>query len=207
MSQFEIIASPKGNVPIVHAGDIGLVHDWKEDALGDLIQAGERADFGRTAWANLTHSFGVVGSNTGQIVEANAPGVQYEWIDKYKDADLHILRPSITDAQRALCVQRWRMQVGVKYGYLTFVGLAINALTRKRIVFQWNKELICSGLVSYGMLAYMVDLPVPYQTMKPAHIGVLSGLDLGEPPMPLGFFGRCLDKLRLVCNLFGRLLP
>lgn len=207
MNYWEVMHSPPGDVPLVKAGDIGLVHDFKEDWLGELIQAGQRADFGHTAWANLTHSFGVMNS-LGQITEANAPGIQVEHVAKYKDKDLHILRPvGASQDQLALCVARWYKQVGVHYGYVTFVGLAFNALTAKQIVFQVNRELICSAHVSYGMLAYVADLPVPYQTMKPAHIGVMSGLDLGEPPMPLSFFGRFLDKLRLVSRLVARLLP
>jgi len=136
MIEYEVISSPRGDVPNVQPGDIGLVHDWKEDWVGELIQAGERATYGHTAWSNITHSFAVM-DNTG-------------------------------------------------------------------VIFQVNEELICSAHVSYGMLAYETDLPVPYQTMKPADIGTMTGLDLGEPPMPLSFWGRCLDKLRLVSNLLSR---
>jgi hypothetical protein len=204
MIEYEVISSPRGDVPNVQPGDIGLVHDWKEDWVGELIQAGERATYGHTAWSNITHSFAVM-DNTGVISEANAPGVQYEHIGKYKDADLHIVRPkNVSLSQLALCIRRWHLQVGKKYGYATFVGLAFNALTRGSVVFQVNEELICSAHVSYGMLAYETDLPVPYQTMKPADIGTMTGLDLGEPPMPLSFWGRCLDKLRLVSNLLSR---
>ena len=200
----QIFHAPPGELPAVKPGDIGLVHDYIEDTLGELIQGRERGEFGHTAWANITHSFGVM-TAAGEITEANRPGVQRAHIEKYRSADLHIIRPLATAAQLTLCVERWDADVGMAYDVVGFLGLAADSLFGLSLVVSDEHGLICSAHVSFGMLAYVVTLPKPYQKMDPADIGHdVFALDLGEPPMPLSFFGRFLDRLRTAARRAAR---
>lgn len=209
-----ITRHPPGQLPATFTpGDFGLVRDWKEDALGELIQAGERADLGpeakdpeKLAYANLTHSFGIVDTKGG-IVEANAGGIERQHITKYLNADFYIVHVDATPEQRALCVARWEANVGVGYDKLDFVGLALSDTLGWPISIHSSKKMfICSGYVSYGLLAHVVDFLKPIETMKPADLAIKFNLVVTEAPVALGFFARFLDGFRTAGRLFGRMV-
>lgn len=192
---------PAGEMPAVYTpGDIFVVRDWVEDKIGALIQARERAVYGKTAWANLTHS-GCIVSASGQIVEANRPGIERKSIEKYRQADLYVIHVNASLEQRALCVKRWEAQVGTRYDILDFVGLGLQTLLGWNVSIHSFKRFICSGLCCYGALAYVVDFAIPAEAMTPADIAHHFGLAMGEPPSRPSFFSRFLDRLVTVAKV------
>ena len=190
----------KGELPEAYEpGDIFVVRDWVEDALGLLIQARGRAILGKKLAAkdsdwNVTHSGGIETAEGG-IIEAQASGVKRASIEKYRDADLYIITPNATSVQRGLCVERWRACVGMEYDVIGFVGIGQQTLFGDHILISDDHGLICSALCCFGALAYVVTLQAPYQEMAPIQILLDFGLELPEPPYPLNWFARFLDGL------------
>lgn len=187
---------PAGQLPDAYQpGDMGVVSDPKApDALSQLIQARERAVYGRTGWANLIHSFGIL-DKSGAIAEAQQQGVQRNHISDYKDQDFFIIRVVATTAQRNLCVRRWESCVGMEYDVLGFVGLGLQTLVGWHVLITDSHGLICSALCCYGALAYVEKFSFPYQAMTPADLAHDFAFPIEEDPVPLGFFSRLLDGL------------
>lgn len=198
--------APPGQLPGQYTpGDIGVVRDWKEDTLGQLIEAGERARYGHTAWANLTHSF-LITSEAGEIVEANEPGIQISNIEGYRHADLYVIHPgTATQEQRDLAVSFAKDQVGAKYDVLDFVGLAFQSVFGWDLSLHSDRRFICSGLVSRATEKYIVAYPLSSEAMMPADLAAFWGLRMDEAPVPLGFFARFLDKIRALGRLIAGL--
>lgn len=182
-------------------GDFFLVSDpTAPDALSELIQAGERAEVGKDhPLANLIHSGGIL-TPAGDIMEAEAAGIQRNHIEKYRDKDIYLVHVTATKQQRALCVAKWETLIGMEYDVIGFVGLALQRLTGWQLLINDAHGLICSAAVSFGLLAFVVAFDKPYQQMTPAGLALHFNFPVPEPPVPLGTFARFLDGLRAICR-------
>lgn len=197
---------PRGELPApgtLQPGDIGLVSDpHRPDALSQLIQAGNRAIVGKNnPLANLIHSFGVT-SAAGDIIEANAPGIQRNHLEGYRHQDFYIIHVDQFDAtpeQLALCVARWESCVGMSYDKVGFVGVAFQCLfDGDHLLVSDEHGLICSAFVCYGALAWRTSWSRPYQAMMPVRIALELGFPIPEAPVALGVFARFLNGVATI---------
>lgn len=183
------------------AGDIILVRDRHEDTIGQLIMAGERGRYPKDADAAAwTHSALIV-SDTGDLVEANQPGIQAGNVSKYKDHITLILSPEVGDEYRAYACRFAVAQIGTKYDVLDFVGLAVQCLFGWQISLHSDKRFICSGLVSRATECYTTSgYPLPSEAMMPADLAVYFGGTSGQALPSRTAFGRFLDVVRGIFN-------
>ncbi len=171
--------------------------------LGKLIQSGERTRYGDSDFARWTHSALVV-SEDGEICEALESGVARDNIEKYRRTDYMVEHPVGLPAQRTLACGFAETRVGDRYGILNFVGLAIQALFGWNLSLQMDGEFICSGLVARATEKYIVAYPRSPEDMMPADLAYFWGAESGEPLPALGFFGRLLNLLPTIVDLFRR---
>jgi len=119
---------PAGTLPSVERytrGSFGLVENYPDYLLADVIRAGQREYLhfkGRHAlpYCNVTHAFGIVAEDGG-IVEALANGVWRHSIKEYRDTDTFIVQPRVAARERDACASLWESAVGTRYDYLDYV--------------------------------------------------------------------------------------
>jgi hypothetical protein len=162
--------------------------------LGKLIQAGERARYGNSDFARWTHSTLIV-SETGDICEANAVGVELKNIEEYRGSDYKIVHVDALPLQRELACGFAKGRVKDKYGILNFVGLAFQALFGWNISVHVDGQFICSGLVARSTEKYIDAYPRSPENMMPADLAFFWDAESGEPLPALGLFGRLLNLL------------
>lgn len=178
-------------------GDFFLVCDWREDILGKLIQAGSRVRYGNVDLARWSHSGVIVGAD-GTIAEAEAPGIQLNNISKYRDADLYVVRPAVSDQQRRLAVAYARNQVGDPYDVIDFVALALQLLTGSKLSLHTDGRFICSGLVSRCTEKYIVGYPRASECMMPADLADYWDVKTQAPLPTEGLFDKFLNVIAFV---------
>ncbi len=172
-------------------------------ALGKLIQAGERRRFGDSDYARWTHSALIV-SEEGEIIEAIEKGVTPGNIRKYRDTDYMIVHVAASGDQRRLATEFARAQVKDSYGVVNFIGLAFQALFGWTLSIHMDRQFICSGLVSRATEKYIATYPRSPESMMPADLAHYWHAESGEPLPSPGFFGRLLDLLGTLVDLFRR---
>jgi hypothetical protein len=171
--------------------------------LGKLIQAGERARFGNSDYARWTHSALIV-SESGDIVEAIEHGVEPGNIAKYRGSDYMIVHVNASDAQRDLARGFARTRVGDSYGIVNFIGLALQALFGWTVSIHMDAQFICSGLVARATEKYIEAYPRSPENMMPGDLAYYWGASSGEPLPALGWFGRVLNVLLTIGDLFRK---
>ncbi len=171
--------------------------------LGKLIQAGERTRYGDSDFARWTHSALIV-SEDGEICEALERGVARDNIEKYRGTDYMVVHPVGSPAQRALACGFAETRVGDRYGILNFVGLAVQALFGWNLSLHMDGQFICSGLVARATEKYIEAYPRSSEDMMPGDLAYFWGAQSGEPLPALGFFGRFLNLLPTIVDLFRR---
>ena len=133
-------------------GDFILTHG--SSLFSHLIRFGQRLRFwGRDrpfAWWN--HAAMIV-SNEGDLIEALGPGVQRSHIKKYQPTEYHLVSiaaiVSGNDRAEAVAFATWCL--GLKYGYVTIVSIALSLLTGGKFTFGFDGQAICSGLVARAL--------------------------------------------------------
>jgi hypothetical protein len=194
-----------GQLPLTfQPGDIGLVYDHKPSITHELIHARNRQIAGATEWANLTHSFCIV-DDKGSIVEALSEGMMLNHISKYKNADFWIIHVEATPEQRQLGASRVMRQLGLKYDFLAFVSEGMLCFGWPISIRTINRVFICSALVCFMALAYVVSFPRPFDLMTPCEIGMYFKLPIQEAPAPMTFTGRVLDRTVTVGKLIAHI--
>lgn len=186
-------------------GDFFLVCDWHEDILGKLIQAGSRVRYGNVDLARWSHSGMIVGAD-GTIAEAEAQGIQLNNISKYKDADLYIVRPVVSEQQRRLAVEYARAQAGAAYDVLDFVCLATQLLFNSKLSLHTDGRFICSGLVSRCTEKYIVGYPRSAECMMPSDLADYWDVRTNQPLPSEGLFDKFLNGVAFVTKPFRALV-
>lgn len=184
-------------------GDFFLVCDWNEDYIGRLIRAGERAQYGSGDASRWSHS-GMIVSTGGDIVEAEAKGIQHNNIAKYKDADLYVVSPKASDEQRSLAVAQALSYVGLKYGILDFISLAFQCLFDWPLTLFVDHQFICSGLVARCTEKYIIGYPKSPENMMPAGLAYYWRVASGQPTVTFNWFDKLLNSLVAFSHLFRR---
>jgi hypothetical protein len=171
--------------------------------LGKLIQAGERTRYGDSDFARWTHSALIVSDN-GDICEALESGVARDNIEKYRGTDYMVVHPVASPARHTLACGFAETRVGDKCGILNFIGLAIQALLGWNLSLHMDGQFICSGLVARATEKCIVAYPRSPEDMMPGDLACFWGAESGEPLPALGFFGRLLNLLPTIVDLFRR---
>ena len=180
-------------------GDILLVRNSSggSDLIGNLIMAGQRARYGNVDEARWTHSALIV-SATGDLVEALARGVARTNIAKYAKVETLVVNVNATSEERTLIVAGALTQVGDSYGVLDFISLAFSLLTGIRWSLHADRQPICSELCARFTEKVIPAYPYCAERMMPADLGFSWEAFSGQPLPPLSFFGRLLDKVRVI---------
>ena len=184
-------------------GDFFLVCDWNEDFLGRLIRAGERAQLGNGDAARWSHS-GLIVSSDGDIVEAEAKGIQHNNISKYTNADLYVVHPVASEEQRTLAVAQALSFVGDKYGVLDFISLAFQCLFGWPLTVALDNQFICSGLVARCTEKYIIGYPKASENMMPAHLAYYWKVASGEVMPTFNWFDKLLNGVIGLSHIFRR---
>jgi hypothetical protein len=124
----------------VKPGDILLVQS--NGALPRLIRLGERLRR-KGPWCQWSH-IAVIVSPEGDTIEAQARGVVRSQVSAHPVRQVADF--GLTDAQRAAAVAFAESCVGVKYGYLTILSIALDIFTPHLPRFRAGRTLICSEL-------------------------------------------------------------
>lgn len=138
--------------PLPSPGDIGFAHT--KGAMGWLIRVGEWLRFHKGSW---NHEFTVdrVVDGVPYIIQATLRGVtNTATLDSVAPGGRYITMAPPPGVDREKLLQFCRAQVGLRYGYLTILAIAVDIVT-----WQWVPALrgarkpswICSALVNEGL--------------------------------------------------------
>lgn len=184
-------------------GDFFLVCDWNEDFLGRLIRAGERVQFGNVDATRWSHS-GMIVSVDGDIVEAEAAGIQRNNISKYQNADLYVVHPDASTEQRDLAVAQAISYVGDNYGIVDFISLALQCLFGWKLTVLWDQQFICSGLVARCTEKYIVGYPKAPENMMPAALAFFWKVASGQVLPEFNWFDKVLNAVVGLTHIFRK---
>jgi hypothetical protein len=153
--------------------------------VGDFLLTGIKAQ-GIVSWAiktgallrgypkpfrRFSHSALVIAAD-GTLAEAVAKGVVRSPISKYAPADYAIVRTHVDehDALQVLAFADAVLAARTRYGFVTFVGLALYCLTGAQLCIQKAGTAICSGFVSDALTRAGFIWPRPPFAMMPADL-------------------------------------
>ena len=107
------------------------------------------ADRRYTWWS---HAAMIVAAD-GALVEALGAGVTRTHISKYRPAEYHLVSISeiVAPADRNEAVAFAEWSVGMPYGYVNIISIAISLLTGGKFTFGFDGQAICSGLVARAL--------------------------------------------------------
>jgi uncharacterized protein YycO len=141
-------------------GDFILCHATAP--ISRLIELGERLRFGwRSPYAYWSHAALII-SAEGQIVEANAEGIQQKSLAEYVGTGFCLVNvpDAIMSAEdRAEAVAFAQSCIGEPYGYLTAVSIGLSVLTGLRMSFGFDGQEVCSGLVARALERSAIIFP------------------------------------------------
>ena len=160
---FEASHVPKGRVkrfgPGQHAapheyepGDFILAHG--KSFFSGLIRIGQRLRFrgADRPFAWWSHAAIIVGPD-GALIEALGPGVQRANLTKYQPTEYHLVSIAASvsgdDRREAVAFAEWC--IGLEYGWLTIVSIALGLLMGGKFTFGFDGQAICSGLVARAL--------------------------------------------------------
>lgn len=133
-------------------GDFILTHG--DTKISKLIYTGQKlrfhgADEKYTWWSHAA----LVVSEEGDLIEAVGAGVRETNISRYKPTEYHLVRlgPVATGNDREEVVKFAKSCVGLPYGRLTVMSIAISLLTGCKFTFGFDGQSICSGLVARAL--------------------------------------------------------
>lgn len=172
------------------SASVSVTHHPKGDTagnlrVGDFLLTGVKAQ-GVVSWAiktgallrgypkpcrRFSHAALVIDAD-GTLAEAVATGVVRSPISKYKPADYVIVRTEVDehDARQVLAFAEDVIRARTRYGFVTFVGLALYCLTGAQLCIQQAGTAICSGFVSDALTRSRFIWPRPPFAMMPADL-------------------------------------
>jgi uncharacterized protein YycO len=114
----------------------------------------------------------LVTSQDGSIVEAQATGVKRAHINKYQAGDYTLIHTHADqhDQAQILAYTQSVLNTRTRYGYVTFIGLAVYCLTGAQVCIQRAGTAICSGFVADALTRAGYIWPRPPYAMMPADL-------------------------------------
>jgi len=134
-------------------GDIVLVDRRSQGLVSVAVKLGGQLRYGRhSPHARYSHAaivYDADDQDTVRIVEATSSGVHVAFLSKYGGDECDVIHTGVDEHD-------WRqvkaflddvLDRRTTYGYLTYFGLTLYALTGSRLCIQEAGTAICSGLV------------------------------------------------------------
>jgi uncharacterized protein YycO len=92
-------------------------------------------------------------SSSGDLVEALGAGVSRTHLDKYTPKEFHLVSVEgiANDHDREQAVKFAEWCVGLPYGYMNIVSIALSLITGGKFTFGFDGHAICSGLVARAL--------------------------------------------------------
>ena len=146
-----------------------------------MIRVAQRKKYGAHNNAALyNHCFMVVGYN-GEIVQANAGGIERGNLSNYGPADkLTARRPPYAPLEdvNATAAMRELLLAHTSYGWLTIASCGLSLLTGTKLRFGIDGTEICSGSVAWALTRANIDCGEDENFDTPAdlfHIATTQG--------------------------------
>ncbi len=127
------------------------------------------------------HAALVVSSDGTEIVEALGTGVARRKLAEYARTQHTIVRIEASAEDRAEAAAFAERCVGFPYGWPTIVSIGLSLLTGSTLVFGFNGQMICSGLVARALERTTAIFEENPAHMMPAGLAKIYGV---EPPPP-----------------------
>jgi len=119
-----------------------------------LIRFGQSLRFrgSDSKYAYWNHAAMIV-SSSGDLVEALGAGVIRTHLDKYAPKEFHLVSVEgiANDHDREQAVKFAEWCVGMPYGYMNIVSIALSLFTGGKFTFGFDGHAICSGLVARAL--------------------------------------------------------
>lgn len=87
----------------------------------------------------------------GKLVEALGRGVCSTNISNYKYNEYHLVRIVATDDDRVQMINFAKTIIGMPYGFLTILSIALKLITGGKVNLSFENDFICSGLVAQAL--------------------------------------------------------
>ena len=137
-----------------------------------------------TRYSHAAIVYDVPDKGPARIAEATARGeVHLSYLDKYASSHYDVVHTKVTDAEWVE-VKKFLDSVidaRTRYGYLTYAGLTLYALTGTRLCVQTAGTATCSGLVCDALTRKGIVWKRPPYACTPADIS--AQLQLDGPPL------------------------
>ena len=141
---------PEGDQPAVWIpGDFILTHN--DRPFSRLIRFGQKLRIhGRdrvyTWWSHAA----LVVSESGDLIEANRPGVIRTHVDDYRDVEYEVVHTGALplDRTQAVAFAEYCAAHHQRLGRTIFVSIALNLITGGKLDFFVDGTTVCSGLVA-----------------------------------------------------------
>jgi len=171
---------------VTQPGDFILTHRRAFPSM--MIAIGQRIRFRgeRRPYAHWTHAALVV-DDAGTLVEALAPGLVVDNIDRYAGVEYHYVMTDLDDRDRER-VRRYGVTMAhrhTRYDYLEIVSLGLQLLTGATVAFTTGNRMICSGFVATALERTDAIFPRAASTMLPADLAEHYGVQPGDGNDPL----------------------
>jgi hypothetical protein len=176
-------------------GDFILTHG--NTKISKLIRLGQKIRFRgaeeKYSWWN--HAALIV-SEKGDLIEALGAGVRETNISKYKPTEYHLVQLGTiaTGNDREEVVKFAKSSVGLPYGRLTIISIALSLLTGCKLTFGFDEQSICSGLVARALERTSIIFSRTPSHILPADLAKYFGIEAPEPGTNKGQIPRLQRK-------------
>lgn len=152
-------------------GDVVLTGRKAQGTISKAIKFGSKLR-GADGLADRFSHTALIVSAEGDIAEAQEKGVVYDHISKYDRDDYVVIHTETCphDQLQILAYAKSVVDTKTKYGFATFVGLAIYCITGAGIVVGVSGTAICSGFVADALTRAGVIWSRPPFSMMPFQI-------------------------------------
>jgi hypothetical protein len=174
----------------VSNGDVVLVDRRSQGWISESIKLGSKLRYGwlspHTRYCHAAIVYDAADQNAIRIAEATAGGVVHlSFLSKYASANYEVIHTNVDrcdwiEVKTFLdCV----IEARTEYGYLTYAGLTLYALTGTRLCLQEAGTATCSGLVCDALTRAGVVWRRPPYACTPADISAqLQPAGPSRPP-------------------------
>lgn len=169
---FEVTHHPPGDAAQhPRVGDFLLTGIKSQSIVSWAIKLGAWLRRYEKPYRRFSHAALVIAED-GTIAEAQAKGVKRANLSKYQHADYVLVRTGVDehDQRQVLEFAQSVLSARERYGYATFVGLALYCLTGAQLCIQVAGTAICSGFVSDALTRAGFIWPRPPFAMMPADL-------------------------------------
>jgi hypothetical protein len=162
---------PGDTAEVLQVGDFLLTGVKAQGIVSWAIKVGAWLRRYKPQYRRFSHTALVIGTD-GTLAEAVATGVRKSPLAKYEPADYVVVRTNVSphDQAQLLAFADSVLTAKTRYGYFTFVGLALYCLTGAQLCIQQAGTAICSGFVSDALTRAGFIWPRPPFAMMPADL-------------------------------------